>query len=311
MAIEIYIISGFLGAGKTTFIRKLLKDTFQGRRVALIENDFGEISVDAALMRSGGLEVRELNSGCICCSLSGNFGKALGETVSRFNPDRIIIEPSGVGKLSAIEAALESSGLENPAMNVTKITVVDAGRCRMYLENFGEFFEDQIAHADTIVLSRAEDAGKAEKAVELIRGINSEAPIFSVPWDELDAEDVLIAAKRSPETPESGEHLCGHEHGDSCAHDHGAEETFDTVSMRTDLKYTPDSLRTRFSRLARRFPGAVLRAKGIVHGENGYLELQYAGDELKVTATETEGNIICFIGTGLSSTGLNTLFDGK
>jgi len=303
MATDIYIISGFLGAGKTTFIRKLLDGPFRGSKVVLIENDFGEISVDAAILKSGSIAVRELNSGCICCSLAGDFDKALIETIRRYEPDKIVIEPSGVGKLSAIEAVFETPALAKLTKIRAKITVADAIRCRMYLDNFGEFFEDQIEHADVLVLSRTDDAEKTKKAVTLLHTLNSDAPVYSVPWDRLDVGSILSAAQRAPEA--------AHHHDDCCGHDHGAEEAFDTVTIRTDKTYTPELLKARFSGLVHGLSGNLLRAKGLVRGSTGYLELQYVQGELNVTTSEVPGDIICFIGKNLSSTELHALFDGK
>lgn len=200
MAAEIYIISGFLGAGKTTLIQKLLKETFQKDKVALIENDFGEISVDAALLKSGGIEVKEINSGCICCSLFGDFVKALKELLNRFNPDKIIIEPSGVGKLSDIIRACSDSRIQPLAKVKTKITVVDVKRCKMYINNFGEFFEDQIQNADVVLLSRTEDfPDKINDAYNLVKGLNTHSSILSKPWSEITAKEILYPQHEHPD----------------------------------------------------------------------------------------------------------------
>lgn len=182
MATEIYVISGFLGAGKTTLIQKLPKEAFDKEKVVLIENDFGEISVDAALLKSGGIEVKEINAGCICCSLSGDFVKALRELLDRFRPDTIIIEPSGVGKLSDIAKACSDPRILPLADVKAKITVADVKRCRMYLENFGEFFEDQIRNADLILLSRTEAfPDRIDDAYRLIKSLNEHVTILSAP----------------------------------------------------------------------------------------------------------------------------------
>jgi len=303
MAIEIYIISGFLGAGKTTFIQKLLKEAFIGDKAVLIENDFGEISVDAALMRAGGITVRELNSGCICCTLSGDFIKSLKEVAERFHPKIIIIEPSGVGKLSDIVNACEDKRLGGLFAVKRKITVADAGRCRMYSDNFGEFFEDQIEHADAIVLSRTEDEGKTEKARSLMKELNPIAPIFSVSWGSLDIGGVLSLATQT--------HEALHSHDDCCGHEHSADETFDTVTIRTDEIFEIEELSSRMNRTNRNVSGTVLRAKGIVRGKNGYLEIQYVPDDLKIKAAEASGSMICFIGKDLDKKELTALFNGK
>ncbi len=310
MAIEIYIVSGFLGAGKTTFIRKLLKESFQDKKVVLIENDFGEISVDAAIMQTSGVTVRELNSGCICCSLSGDFIKSLKEVSERFHPDVVIIEPSGVGKLSEIAAACEDKRLSGLFKTKAKIAIADAKRCRMYSENFGEFFEDQIRHADTVVLSRTEDGETVKKALGLIHELNPEASVFSIPWESFNANNVLLTAVKVPET-HSHDACRGHDHDNCCGHDHGAEEVFDTITLRTEREYSQDELKACFSELTQRLNEKLLRAKGIVQGKNGCLELQYVQDELKIAPTETTGNIICFIGNALNISELNAVFNGK
>ena len=180
MAAEIFVISGFLGAGKTTLIQKLLKEAFAKEKVALIENDFGEISVDAALLKSGGVEVREINSGCICCSLSGDFVKSLKELLDRFHPDKIVIEPSGVGKLSDIIKACSDPRILPHAEVKGKITIVDIKRYKMYLDNFGEFFEAQIQNADAVLISRVDDfPGRVNAAYEIVKGLNTHAVVFS------------------------------------------------------------------------------------------------------------------------------------
>lgn len=319
MTTEIYIVSGFLGAGKTTLIRKMLKELYKNEKVVLIENDFGEISVDAALMKSGGVEVREMNSGCICCSLSGDFVKALKETAERFHPDVIIIEPSGVGKLSDIIKACMDKKLSGLFTVKGKITVADATNCLMYLENFGEFFEDQIKYADKIVLSRIEDSKKTENAIKLVQDINPTASVFSQPWESFELGELLFSdnkqAQKVPLKPIAC--ACGHEHGahehehGCCGHAHSAEEVFDTVTIHTPEKYTPDELSARINRLASGRFGTVLRAKGIVGGKTGQFELQYVPDDLIISATEAQGDVLCFIGKNLDSKGLTALFDGK
>lgn len=193
MAAGIYIISGFLGAGKTTLIRKILKESFKKEKVVLIENDFGEISVDAALLKAGGVEVKEMNSGCICCSLSGDFVRALKEVAERFRPDIIIIEPSGVGKLSDVINACKDPELAALVKVRASITVADAKRCRMFHENFGEFFEDQIKNADVIILSRTDSAGeKLHTAYELVQNLNPKAFVYKTAWDSIKADDILL-----------------------------------------------------------------------------------------------------------------------
>ena len=181
---KIDIFSGFLGAGKTTLIRKLIAEAYQGEKLVLIENEFGEIAIDGGFLKDAGVEITEMNSGCICCTLVGDFTKALAQVMEQFRPDRILIEPSGVGKLSDVARAVER--VEGAQIGA-KVTVVDAGKCRMYMRNFGEFFNDQVASADLIVLSRTDtaDEAKVRTAAALLKGLNPEAGLITTPWDKL------------------------------------------------------------------------------------------------------------------------------
>ncbi|BAK98660.1 hypothetical protein OBV_14620 [Oscillibacter valericigenes Sjm18-20] len=340
MTAEIYVISGFLGAGKTTLIQKLLKEAFQKEKVALIENDFGEISVDAALLNTGGVEVKEMNSGCICCSLSGNFIKALKELLDRFHPDKIIIEPSGVGKLSDIAKACADLRVNPHAKVAAKITVADVKRCKTYLDNFGEFFEDQIKNADVVLLSRAEEfPDKVNSAYEMIRGINPHALILAKPWDQIKVDEIL--------SPYCNDHVCieqhvhihdckcgcecqsGHNHTEhdvthdhdlncscdhshcSCGHNHTAEDVFDTVTIQTDQIFSIEDLKERVSSMERNTSGTIFRAKGIVRGASGYINLQYIPGDIKVTECAVSGNMLCIIGRNLNKQDLLDLFSGK
>ena len=194
---EIDIISGFLGAGKTTLIKKLIKDAFAGEQLVLIENEFGEIGIDGGFMKEAGIQITEMNSGCICCSLVGDFSKALGEVMERFHPDRILIEPSGVGKLSDVDAAVRKLDRDDWRPG-SKITVADALRAKMYLKNFGEFYKDQVEAADLIVLSRTQSADpkKLEACLALLREIHPDAAIVTTPWDELDGKQIMAAAEQ-------------------------------------------------------------------------------------------------------------------
>lgn len=311
MLTGIYIVSGFLGAGKTTLIQKLLKEAFKNDKVVLIENDFGEISVDAALLKAGGIEVKEINSGCICCSLSGDFIKAVGELVERFHPDKIIIEPSGVGKLSDIIEACENPRLKNLAEVRRKITVADVKRCKMYLDNFGQFFEDQIKNADVIMLSRTADyPDKVKAAQELIKGLNSHSVILAKPWDRIDLDEILF----SQHTREEHGECCGHGH--SChhhdeGHRHSAEDTFDTITIRTNRVFSADELKMRIKQMEQSFMGKVLRAKGIVRGPKGYINLQYLPGDIHITSCATGGDMLCIIGRDLNRQELVSLFSGE
>ncbi|MBQ3105653.1 MAG: GTP-binding protein [Lachnospiraceae bacterium] len=222
---KIDIISGFVGAGKTTLIKKLLKEALQGEQVVLIENEFGEIGVDSGFLKEAGIEIREMNSGCICCSLVGDFGTSLQEVITTYHPQRILIEPSGVGKLSDVMKAVEDLPMKEEIRLNSAVAVVDASKCKMYIKNFGEFFLNQIAHAGTIVLSRT--AGMAEEklnqAVGLIRKENEKAVIITTPWDLLDGRDILQTLEQgnSLEKELLGQVCKDHEHDHDHQHDHG------------------------------------------------------------------------------------------
>ena len=223
---KIDIISGFLGAGKTTFIKKLLKEAVSGEQVVLIENEFGEIGIDGGFLKDSGIEIREMNSGCICCSLVGDFGKSLAEVLSTYKPDRIIIEPSGVGKLSDVmKAVIDVSADMDVALN-SAVTIVDAAKCKMYMKNFGEFFNNQIGNAGTIVLSRTDitDADKIQKAADMIRGKNPKAVIVTTPLAELGGDQLLeIIEKRDTMLDDLMEEVREHHHHDGECGCHGHE----------------------------------------------------------------------------------------
>jgi len=224
---KIDIFSGFLGAGKTTLIKKLIKEAYAGEKLVLIENEFGEIGIDGGFMQDAGIEVTEMNSGCICCSLVGDFGEALQKVLDEYAPDRILIEPSGVGKLSDVIKAAKSAEGEKATLNAFT-TVVDAGKCKMYMKNFGEFFNDQIENASSIVLSHTDVAGdiKTEKAIELIRQHNADAVIVATAWDSLSGKDILSAMEKENTLDSELEKLKEdahhhHHHGEEChCHDH-------------------------------------------------------------------------------------------
>ena len=226
---KIDIISGFLGAGKTTFIKKLLQEAISGEQVVLIENEFGEIGIDGGFLKDSGIEIREMNSGCICCSLVGDFGKSLSEVLTKYKPDRIIIEPSGVGKLSDVmKAVIDVSADMDVALN-SAVTIVDAAKCKMYMKNFGEFFNNQIENAGTVVLSRTDitDTAKIQKDVEMIREKNPKAAIVTTPLAELGGSQLLeIIEKRDTMLDDLLEEVreSHHHHDDDddccCGHDH-------------------------------------------------------------------------------------------
>ena len=280
---KIDIYSGFLGAGKTTLIKKLISDCYKGEKLVLIENEFGEIGIDGGFLQDSGIEISEMNSGCICCSLVGDFRTALAKVIDEFAPDRILIEPSGVGKLSDVIKAVESVADEKVVLNAFT-TVVDAGKCKMYMKNFGEFFNDQIEHAGTIIMSHA-DSVKEEKlktAVELVREKNPSAVIVTTPINDLEPE-VLVSAIERKDTlnavldamhKEHGHHHehhhhehdedcdCGchehhhehhhHEHDEDCdcgchdhhhGHHHHADEVFVSIGRETAKKFNSDEIK--------------------------------------------------------------------
>ena len=224
---KIDIISGFLGAGKTTLIKKLIQDAFAGQQVVLIENEFGEIGIDGGFLKDAGINITEMNSGCICCSLVGDFGEALHKVVKQFAPDRIVIEPSGVGKLSDVRRAVENVA-EDCGLTVNSlVTVADAMKVKMYMKNFGEFYNNQVESAGTIVLSRTQkvDQAKLDAAIEMIRGKNQTATIITTPWDDLDGKQILAAMEKSVSlAQELKEEMEEEEHHHHHHHDHDHEE---------------------------------------------------------------------------------------
>ena len=244
---KIDIISGFLGAGKTTLIQKLLREAFKGEQVVLIENEFGEIGIDGGFLKEAGIEIREMNSGCICCSLVGDFGASIKEVIETYHPDRILIEPSGVGKLSDVKKAVESVKTDADVALNSATTVVDVKKCKMYLKNFGEFYKNQVESAGAIILSRTDiaDDDKVEQAVAQIRALNPDAPIITTPEDQIDGAKLFeIMEQHAPSLEEElmeetrcdvcgghhgpgEEHHHDHDHGhhhehdhDGCGHDH-------------------------------------------------------------------------------------------
>lgn len=243
---KIDIVSGFLGAGKTTLIKKLIEEAFQGEKLVLIENEFGEIGIDGGFLKDAGINITEMNSGCICCSLVGDFGTALGEVLEQYSPDRIIIEPSGVGKLSDVIKAVLGvrDGLpENTVQLNSSVTVADATKCKMYMKNFGEFYNNQIEHAGTIVLSRTGNMkeDKLQTCLDLIREHNAGAAVITTPWEDIDGKQILGAMEKvndlekqlldeaeiCPECGHHHDHDHEHEHGEGCGcghhHDHEHE----------------------------------------------------------------------------------------
>jgi G3E family GTPase len=302
---DIYIISGFLGAGKTTLIQKLLAEALREEKVVIVENDFGDVGIDAALLREVGAEVAEISAGCICCTLSGDLVKTLKKLIARYEPDRLIIEPSGVGMLSDIAAACGDEGLRPIAGLRRSLTVVDASRCRSYLDNFGGFFADQIKNADTVLFSHLDAPGcDADASRALVSELNAGADILCGPWPLIDAKALL-----TPATPAGIRADDGHCHDGHGLH---ADEAFDTVTIRTELVFSPEDLRARALRIEECAGGTVLRAKGILRGTGGYLNLQYLPGDASIEPCAGAGgpDSLCVIGRGLDGPALAALFGG-
>lgn len=366
--IKIDVFSGFLGAGKTTLIKKLIKEAYSGEKLVLIENEFGEIGVDGGFMKDAGITVNELNSGCICCSLVGDFSKALKKVVDELHPDRILIEPSGVGKLSDIVRAVERAGLEDCKIN-SLTAVVDANKCKVYMKNFGEFFNDQIESAACIVFSHV-DVASSEKlatAIKLVREKNGGATIVTTAMELLDGKQILQAMEHSSTLEdelkklageaEEHEHCHHHDHDDEEEHEHchhhhdheeehehchhhhdheeehehchhhdheeeeehehchhhhhHADEVFTSWGVETSEKFTVEELKAALAELSDslRF-GTVLRAKGIVSGEDGkWLHFDYVPEEINVRyGTPEYTGRLCVIGSKLDEEELKELF---
>ena len=375
---KIDIVSGFLGAGKTTLIKKMVKEAYQGEKLVLIENEFGEISIDGGFLKDAGIQISEMSSGCICCSLVGDFGKALREVKEQFQPDRILIEPSGVGKLSDVIVAVENTVADIPDMKLNSfVTVADAGKVKVYMKNFGEFYNNQIEAAGTIILSRTQKLTqeKLEAAVALLREKNPTAAILTTPWDQLDGQAILAAVEKvsladellekmraeheaeeaehhhhhhehddddghdehehhhhhDHDDEDGHEHCCHHHHEDEehehhhhhhgdgecddpeCAchhHHHHADEVFTSWGAETPKQFTEAGLDRILTALDSGDYGAILRAKGIVHSEDGkWLHFDFVPEEHQVRfgAADYTGRL-CVIGSQLKEDGLKTLF---
>lgn len=342
---KIDIFSGFLGAGKTTLIGKLLKEALAGSKVVLIENEFGEIGIDGGFLQESGIEIKEMNSGCICCSLVGDFGASLKEVLDTYEPERILIEPSGVGKLSDVMKAVQGAMTDRDVQLNSAVAVVDACKCKMYIKNFGEFFINQIEHAGTIVLSRTDKLNeeKLSACVELIREHNAKATIITTPWDALDGRDILetiedagdLEAELMREVMEMHDehehchhdHEHGHEH--ECSHDHDheehehdhdheghhhhhhhADEVFTSWGMETPAVYTREEIAHILEELDKEEYGQVLRAKGMVeNADGGWIYFDYVPQESNVRDGKpgVTGKF-CVIGSDLKEDKLAELF---
>ena len=343
---KIDIFSGFLGAGKTTLIKKLLDGGFENEKIVLIENEFGEIGIDGAFLEDAGVNITEMNSGCICCSLVGDFTKALDKVLKEFSPDRILIEPSGVGKLSDVISAIENTGNENIALN-SATTVVDAKKCKMYMKNFGEFFNNQVESAKCIILSHTDSLSeeKLHECIHLLKEKNKEAVIVSTPWDELSPVQILNAIEGTSsinndmhdleeEHHHKHEHECHHghhnhhehcdchdhehhhEHGEhcSCGHHHHehhhADEIFENFGIETAKKYEKTEIENILNELSDEKYGTVLRAKGYVaSNDNNWIYFDYIPDSPDVrNGKPSVIGRICVIGTELQKEEIKELF---
>ena len=326
---KVDIISGFLGAGKTTLIKKLISEVFAGQQIVLIENEFGEIGIDGGFLKDAGINITEMNSGCICCSLVGDFGTALRKVVGEYHPDRIVIEPSGVGKLSDVEKAVMNVADEAGLEIATATTVVDAKKAKLYMKNFGEFFNDQVETARCIVLSRTQGmaAEKLDETVALIREKNHEASVITTPWPEITG-DVIFGAMRDAKAleheleHEHEHHHHDHDHDHECCHDHehehhhhhhdhDADEVFSSWGVETTRKFDANELEGILLKLANGEQyGQVLRAKGIVMSTDGkwlHFDLTPGETEIRDGGADYTGRL-CVIGAGIVDEDLAKLF---
>ena len=326
---KIDIISGFLGAGKTTLINKLIKEGYEGEKLVLIENEFGDIGIDGGFLEESGINITEMNSGCICCSLVGDFGDALRRVISEYHPDRVLIEPSGVGKLSDVMKAVHSVESEDVKLNCRTV-VVDAAKCKMYMKNFGEFFNDQIEHASCVVFSHTQKSGEQKlcEAVKLVREHNETARVISTDWAELSAKQMLYTMEGANSIEEDLHEMLEHHHehhehhhhddGEEChCHEHGhhhhhhADEVFTSWGRETVRAYGKAAMEDILSALGDEEKyGVILRAKGIVKCECGkWLHFDYVPGEVDVRVGSA-GVIgkICVIGAKINEDALSELF---
>ena len=310
---KVDIISGFLGAGKTTLIKKLIAEVFAGQQIVLIENEFGEIGIDGGFLKDAGINITEMNSGCICCSLVGDFATALKKVVDEYHPDRIIIEPSGVGKLSDVERAVLDVADEAGIEIATATTVVDAKKAKMYMKNFGEFFNNQVETARCVVLSRTQDvtADKLDETVKLIREKNHEAAVITTPWDEIEGSVIFGAMSDAKALEHELELEHDHEHHHHHHHDHDADEVFTSWGVETPKKFDRADLEKILDRLANTGEfGQVLRAKGIVQSSDGkwlHFDLTPGESEIREGSADYTGRL-CVIGAEIDESKLVGLF---
>ena len=325
---KIDVVSGFLGAGKTTLIKKLLKEALDGSKTVLIENEFGEIGIDGGFLKESGIEIKEMNSGCICCSLVGDFGTSLKEVISTYAPERILIEPSGVGKLSDVLKAVENVAGDLDVEINSAVAVVDASKCKMYMKNFGEFFSNQIEYAGTIILSRTDkvDQAKLNACVEMIREHNDKATIITTPLAQLDGKEVLGTIEGADKLEdmmkemlehihddhdedehehhhhhdhdEDHDHEHHHEHDENCTcgchdhdhhHHHHADEVFTSWGIETPNTYSAEDIEKILTALDSGEYGAILRAKGMVPAPDGtWVYYDYVPEEHDIRSGKPE-----------------------
>ena len=344
---KIDIISGFLGAGKTTFIKRLLNTSLKDEKIVLIENEFGEVSVDSEFLSEAKIDIKELSQGCICCSLQGDFTKSLKEVLDKFNPERVIIEPSGVGKLSDVIKAVKDAELEECLNSL--VCLVDVKKVKMHSKNFGEFFLDQIENAQTVILSRTDVAyEKVDEALEIIRKHNQKAIVITTPIDILSDTDLVRAYEGVDfelldleEVCHEHEHhhecccgshhehhhheegcCCGHDHhehhhheeGCCCGHDHHghhhADEVFVSVGIETVQKFDIDKLTNMLDDMSQGKYGLVIRAKGVILGlDNNWYQFNLTPDEVEVKkSSPAHIGMICVIGSGIDTEEVKHLF---
>ena len=325
---KIDIYSGFLGAGKTTLIRKMIQEGYKGQKLVLIENEFGEIGIDGGFLQDAGINVTEMNSGCICCSLVGDFGKALQEVIEKFQPDRVIIEPSGVGKLSDVIAAVEKVTGHDVELGYT-VAVADAGKVKVYMKNFGEFYNNQIETAATIILSRTDAIAqeKLDASVALLREKNDDATLVTTPWNDLTGEQLIAAmegrnVKAADLAHEEHHCCCGHHHDHEheehhcCGHHHDhehhhhADEVFTSWGVETAKKFTEEQIHEVLHALDSGKYGMVLRAKGIIPAVNGtWIHFDMVPEEMNIrTGSADITGKLCVIGSKLDEAGIAALF---
>ena len=323
---KIDIISGFLGAGKTTFIKKMLEEVFSGEKVVLVENEYGEVGIDGGFLKDAGIEIKELNSGCICCSLVGDFNRSLNEVIETYHPDRILIEPSGVGKLSDVMSSVKDMEKDHDVKLNALVTVVNAMKASKQMKAFGEFFNNQIANATTIVLSRTQNAKeeKLELCVKEIQAVNPKAAIITTPWDAITGEQILNVVEQQDSLMQEmmkeyeehhHEHHHDHEHDhdhDHHHHDHDADEVFTSWGKETPHKYTKEKIESILKIFCDTEDyGSILRAKGMVPAEDGtwiYFDMVPGEYELRDGEPDYTGRL-CVIGTNIDEHKLEELFE--